>query len=62
MVFTYPRKSGWMQTIHPRAWRRGGEWHHWLKLSESVSTQTDPESEQLCSRPAEGRALMKLFK
>src|ERR1035438_10808429 len=45
----------------PRAWR-GKESHQWLKLTESVLTRIDQESEQLCSRQVEGRALMKLFK
>src|ERR1017187_10039678 len=62
MVFTYPCKSDWLQTIHPWAWRRGNESHEWLKLSESVSTRIDQESEHWCSRQAVRRALMELFK
>jgi hypothetical protein len=35
--------------------------HQWLKLSESVSTGIERESEQLCSRKVEGRDAMELF-
>ena len=36
----------------------GKESHQRLKRSDSVSTRMEPESEQLCSRQAEGQALM----
>jgi len=61
MVFTYPCKFGWLRTIHPKAWWQGEESHQWLKRSDSVSTRMEPESEQLCSRQAEGRAVMALL-
>jgi hypothetical protein len=44
----------------PQGWRRGNESHPWLKLAESVSTSIDQGSEQLCSKQAEGRAVMDL--
>jgi hypothetical protein len=62
MLFGYSCKSGWLETIRSMVWRRSNGSHQWSKLSKSVSTRIDHESEQLCSRPAEGRALMKLFK
>src|ERR1017187_1182265 len=57
-----PCKSCLLQIIYPRAWRRGNESVQWLKLSESVPTRIDQESEQLCTRQAEGGAVMSLIK
>ena len=60
IVFAYPFRSDWMQTVH-QIWRRGKESDQYLEHSEPVSTWSDQESEQLCSRRGEGRAVMKLL-
>src|ERR1035437_645788 len=60
MVFACPCKFGLLQTIYPMAsWRRN-ESREKLGHSGSVSTRSEQKSDQLCSKQAEGRALMQL--
>jgi len=61
MLFGYSCKSGWLETIRSMVWRRSNGSHQWSEALQISIDSDDQESVQLCSRQAEGRAMMELF-